>query len=522
MMRRTLVAALAAASVLSAACSSTTDKSGNAAGSGSEALESGAGTGGAASAGPGASAAATKPGSGKAGTTGGAGTTSGAGGTSAGGATGGSGGASTGAAGGATGGGPLNKSEIKIGYAVIDTTGFSALTGASDPTTSDQNAGENSSRGHQEFQALVKYANDTGGVGGRKIVAKGYDVPVTSNNDERTRVCVTATEDAKVKVFIDQSIMLGQDQWNCFAQHKVSFVGLLQGTDQRGMAPLKPYVATTFAGTDRQATAVVSGLNSLGYFKGAKVGVALTDTPSNDRMFKQTLVPALNRIGIKSVESVKLSPPYSAQVGSQAANGVFRFKNAGVNRVIMFVGLLEYLAFTKQATSQDFHPNYAFPDYQGIAGLARIYGDDDSNKDSYAVSSDLVATSDTAKPEPDDAPIDRKSLPPGAQKCLDVYSKYLKVNYYDSPSKSGISAAALYFCDHFFAWLASARQAGAAWTPGDLIPGLTSLGRGYQPTRVHADDFSGGRMDGASDYRIGKWNTDCACFAAITPWRGFP
>ena len=57
---------------------------------------------------------------------------------------------------------------IKIGYTIWDQTGFTAVTG----NTSATDAAANQAAGEREMAALVKYANATGGVGGRKILRR--------------------------------------------------------------------------------------------------------------------------------------------------------------------------------------------------------------------------------------------------------------------------------------------------------------------------------------------------------------
>src|SRR5262249_43368074 len=115
------------------------------------------------------------------------------------------------------------------------------------------------------------------------------------------------------------------------------------------------------------------------------------------------------------------------------------------------------------------------------------------------------------------ADIKRSEQKPGIQRCLDILSKELKTDYY-KPSSSGASIAYTYYCDHFFLWLEAARKVGASMTPQNWGQGLAELGTNYDPVLVHDDAYSPGRFDGASTYRVGKYNQTTKTFVKVTGW----
>ena len=445
-------------------------------------------------------------------TTGGGGVVGGGGSSSATSGTGGLGGSSTGSTTGATSGTKTTLAPIRLAYIIQGTAGVSAVTGSQVSGNSDVAV--------TNMNALVAYANAHGGVGGRKISATGQKSEATSQQSDRLALCKHITEDLKAQVLIDANQYLSEEGWACFAQHKTDYWGTVTATDQAFMKRYAPYVATTWLAEDRSMRAGVRGGNSVGYFKGGKVGVLLSDVPTSHHLADQVLKPELAKIGITDVTYRYISNDTGGGQTSQTNSAVLAFQSAGINRILFFHNIVVYLAFTNQAQSQGYNPHYLFTDYQGMTGVAAFYGKGNQNANSVGISSSasFVVDDNSQKSTDTTKPYDRSKMTPGQRNCLDILSKQTGKNYYD-PNASGDSLATWsYYCDEFFAWWDAAKLVGSGWTPGLLGGGLKALGRSYQSSLQNSTDWSNGAYDGASSYRVGKYDPSCTCYVKATGW----
>jgi hypothetical protein len=213
----------------------------------------------------------------------------------------------------------------------------------------------------------------------------------------------------------------------------------------------------------------------------------------------------------------------ASRASQQAAGAVLRFNGEGINRILFVADIYAYLAFTGQAKAQAYFPTYAFPDYQAISGVAAYYGTAQDNAGSIAVSTSpaFVPDDDSRRSSDLTSDYDRSKLSPGRRRCYDLLTTLMKKDYY-KPGSSGSSKYEVYFCEHFFSWLDAARTLGAAWTPERHGEAIRRLGTGYAPVLNNSVDWSGGRSDGASTYRVGRYDADCACFVRLAPWRPLP
>ena len=511
MNRRVALAALAALSLT--ACGSRADFNvvqGSGSGDGSVV---GAGTTGGGPTGAVGTTGSTGSGTPLGGSTSTGGSGGGIGSTATGGTTGGSTGAATGATSGATSGTvAAGGAPIRLAYIIQGAAGVSALTG-SQVSGNDDVAVRN-------MNALVAYANAHGGVGGRKISPVGQKSEATSQQSDRLALCKHITEDLKAQVLIDANQYLSEEGWACFAQHKTDYFGTVTATDQGFLAKYAPYVSTTWLAEDRSMRAAVRGGDAVGYYKGGKVGVLLSDVPTSHRLADQVLKPELAKVGVTNVTYRYITNDSGGGQQAQTNSAVLAFQQAGIDRILFFHNILVYLGFTNQAQSQGYHPRYLFTDYQGMTGVAAFYGTASQNANGVGISSNAGSVPDDASQKSTDTskPYVRAKMSPGQRNCLDILSKQTGKNYYD-PTASGDSLGTwTYYCDEFFAWWEAAKKIGSGWTPGLLGTGLKALGRSYQSSIQNSTDWSTGAHDGASSYRVGKYTSSCTCFVKATGW----
>ena len=420
--------------------------------------------------------------------------------------------------------GPVNTSPIKLAYTIWDQAGFTAVTGNSQ---AGQNSGANQSSDEREMNALVSYANATGGVGGRNIAKPvGIKISTADATSEQTMAsyCTRATEDVKAEVFIDRSFFVSDNEITCFAKHHTTLVSFLPSTSDTLYAKLAPYVASTQPSLERTATAFVKGLGDAGYFKGATVGVVLDDTPAVEAAYQRYLLPGMKALGVTPKDVVRVSQTDNSAQSSQASSAVLKFRSARIDHVVYFSGFLGQLAFTNTADSQGYYPRYGWSDYGGDVGDAGFYVSATQNANAVAVSSGdgYVVDPDQNKPRSlnDTYTRNDKALSLGKRRCLDIMSKYTGVDYYQG--NSGRSTEYQFYCDNFLLWLDAARRTPRVFSPATWGQGLAAVGRSYLPVMVNSTDFTH-RYGGADTYRVGVYSTNasCKCFPAITQWRPF-
>ena len=412
---------------------------------------------------------------------------------------------------------------VKIGYVVYDTAGFTAVTGNSD---AGQNSSANQAADHFEMESLVKYANATGGVNGRKIAPPiGYRLTTTDALNAQTlaAVCAKATEDDKVEAFIDRSFMVSDDLLTCFARHKVDLASFLVLSSDDILKRSAPYVATTQPTIERSAKAFVEGVIGSGYLtKGAVVGVVADDSKAVDNALNAHILPALKAAGFPAKVIVRTSSTDSSATTSQGSAAVLKMRSAGVTHVVWFANFLAQLAFANGATSQNYYPRYAWSDYAGGVGDAGFYLSAEQNKNSIAVSVlplYVVNPEDSKRARTLTDPVDRNKAEPGVRRCLDAISKYGGRNYY--AGNAGRSTDYAFLCDHFLLWLDAARLAPKPFATSLFAGGVHALRATHDSVLVHATDFTT-RLSGASNYRVGLFSpSGCKCWSAITPWRAF-
>ena len=411
---------------------------------------------------------------------------------------------------------------VKIGFVVYDTAGFTAVTGSSDQGNTSS---ANQQADRDEMTALVAYANATGGVNGRKILPPiGYRLSTTDALNDQTlaAVCAKATEDDKVEAFIDRSFMITDNLVTCFARHHVNLASFLVATGDKVLRSVSPYVASTQPTVERSAKALIDGLATTDYFKGAKVGVVYDDSVSSTAAYNQIIVPQLKSHGVTVAEHFSVSSTDTGAQTNQGAAAVLRFRAAGITHVVWFAPFLAQLSFTNGAESQNYYPRYGWSDYAGGVGDAGFYVSANENKNSVAVSvlnAYVVEKSEVNKTRSVTSAVDRKTASPGARRCLDTLSKYLKTDYYRA--NAGRSTDYAFLCDDFFLWLEGARHAEQPFKAALWGAGVHALGRSYLAVLANTTDFTQ-RLSGADTVRIGIYaNGKCKCFAAVGPWKHF-
>jgi hypothetical protein len=403
---------------------------------------------------------------------------------------------------------------IRLGYVVNDWTQLLKILNRTDITAAQIINGSK-----REMNALVAWANAQGGVGGRKIVAKPFVIDQLSNADQLVAACQQITQDNHEQVLIDQSIFTNEASWSCFASHHTDYVGIASATDSRFIKSVSPYIVTPYPLVDRQMQAMVTLLKKVRYFSKGKVGVILeANQPALVRDYNTVMLPLLRKAGINPTMKL-LDSTNSAATN----NAVLAFKSAGVDHVIGFITILNFLAFTNQAQTQGYHPRYAWGDYQAIAQVASIYGSPEQDNASVAVSSlDIwsgIANDRSRLASDSSSPFKKGQIPAANIACRKIISARSGVNYMN-PGQAGASTFETGYCEHFMLWFNAARKVGKSWTPQKFAQGLKALGT-FPSARMHELSYTEGTWGGPTRFAAGGYVQSCKCYVRSTPWTKF-
>ncbi len=352
--------------------------------------------------------------------------------------------------------------------------------------------------------ALVDAINDRGGIAGRELVPvfqrTDASVPIDPQ-DALRQACATYTEDNQVFAVVS-IFAAGTDTLSCLADAGVAYIASsgIFVFDDDAVYDEFPLYFNSGASLSRAAAGFVTGLDASGYLaEGGTYGLLRLSSPEFDRSAEDVLLPALADAGVDLAEEVALAAIASTddvgRLATEAQNAVLRMKDAGVDHLLVFEsgGALPFF-FISSAAGQDYAPAYAFTSMSGGQGLLQNVDPGDA----VAVGWDPLS---------DVGPANDIGMWPARQECLDLIDP--SGSLFDHRQQE---SEAVRFCDAF-----GLLEAALADAPGVnaevLLAGVEALGESYASPAVNATQFGPGRHDGVANYRIARYDADCACYA---------
>jgi hypothetical protein len=286
--------------------------------------------------------------------------------------TGGDGGTAGPAASGENGPG-ITSDTIKIGIAYADDTEeANAAIGAAGATQINEK---------RAWEAMAKYVNDHGGIGGRDLIPTFYKLSVTSTesyDQQDQEFCAHYTQDEPV--FVTNGAFKTDNGISCL--QKAGLVSIMtNGLRFKSNSFFQRYPTyLEFDGVDNDAIAKMyaDNMKKLGLFdKGYKLGIVTWDDPEYANPTKETLIPRLKQLGIKVSDVAFIQTPDSGgAIGNavaQVGNTAVQFKGDGITHV-MFMDLGANLAlfFMQAAQRQQYAPRYGMTSAAGNTALADL------------------------------------------------------------------------------------------------------------------------------------------------------
>jgi hypothetical protein len=383
---------------------------------------------------------------------------------------------------------------LTIGLTYLDNSAAGSSLGVDDGKSVNAKTAE---------QALVRGINTAGGLAGRKLTVVEYAFHTQDNSysTAASAACALFTQDNHVDVVLDNAFGTTGGFRDCLQKAKVFDITTQSEGDQQRSSQATLHANPLGMTFERSYRAVLDNLGTSGYLTAKnQIGVIVEDCPESSTAYSQSLVPAIEKQGLK--------PPVKAQfdctagfasAGATAAalnNAVLTFRRAKVDRV-MFVSSYESIAlylFATAANSQRYTPGYLLTSNAQAALHAALPAGQQAQI--HGVGHSPISDVDDAPPSPTDT------------QCLDL-------------AKSGGSSAAtasdrsivIYACSPALLLEAALKATKGDSSPTALAAAITGLGNSFQGPGL-ADSrtrFSSTKLDGPDMVQIFGYAGDCSC-----------
>ena len=353
-----------------------------------------------------------------------------------------------------------------------------------------------------QFEAMAKWINAHGGLGGRKmrLVIATQDVTGDSAGQDRATqdqgACSKFTEDNKVVAVVSHASAT-EAFYGCLANKGV--IHIANTSTASSAANFAKFNGRLFASAptqDRVAATLADELARAGYFadKPMKLGVFRFDHAwwaDAAKVFRERAA----KYGVTVAEESAACQGCSDS-GAQHQAAILRFATMGITHVVMFGDANLTLQFMIQASTQGFRPRYGLSSYNAPQLLATNQG----GQLQRAVGIGFEPALDVDKPqEPPPTP-------------ADALCRKIMTDDGQPPEDSRFELAqAHHTCEGLFL-LKAVLDRHAALQPASFSAGLEGLGTTYQPVLTFATQFGPGRHVGASAYRPLAFISGCSCF----------
>jgi ABC-type branched-subunit amino acid transport system substrate-binding protein len=355
-----------------------------------------------------------------------------------------------------------------------------------------------------KVDAIVKWINENGGVGGRKLEVVYHTTdPLQGTFEQQVQeTCTALAEDHKVTIAISGAQVYRDSLPACFAQHKIPFVWDVYFLTKRNVAPPEYLYRPAQPHADRMGV-IIDGLARNGFFKNAKIGLVRYDTPKHRSVADEVFKPALAAHGLKIDEEFPIKDPDAAsgagESGAEASNAVLRFNTQGITHVLFIPsGGAIPLLFLAAAESQSYRPKY------GLSSADAPY----FLRDNLPKAQFTGAAGVGWAPPGDLGPAhpEGPTFSSAGKLCVEIAGK-AGFAPAEAPSQ---------YCDMLFFLRAALARPGTVNT--DLLRrGTDELTKGYDSSVGLGTKFSPGRHDGAALARTFVWDGDWKYVGAPYP-----
>lgn len=359
--------------------------------------------------------------------------------------------------------------------------------------------------------ALVDYANERGGVLGRRIEAVKVTTSFIDPAQQRQK-CVELTETEKVFTVIDSFAFSVETSTACItAEHETLLLSGFPGTSENARLGF-PYHVSLYKDDNRKMKDLVAAATSAGFFDPSngfeRLGIfSEACTPSMLDAPTDGLFAHLRAAGITEWTDFRFDCAESGAGNGGSAEAVLKFKQDGVTHVLVAVHPPLLRDFLHAANGSRFFPEYFAGDYFNIimGGLVDEY-EPNGFDGALAVTQTYAGEGEVGKP-----------LAPLAQKCSDIVTEHgLEPVEATPPDYLGDDIEVLQLCENFLLFLQVATAAGPNLTRATWVDALSRVGefRGASTDLARFD--RPGKMNGGDSTKLVQWHRDCRCWRQLT------
>lgn len=392
----------------------------------------------------------------------------------------------------------LTATTAKVGFVIMDVGGL-------------RNAGFGVIKTREDIpqviDALVDWANDNGGLNGRKIVPVKKVADLINPNDQRNK-CLEFTQRDQVFAVLDSFTYVFPSTRACFTvENKTPYFGAFPGGKQE-LAKAAPFQVSTSGDSNRMIKNWVYGAKAEGFFDPAKgfkkLGILTDNCDRSVYDGADGLKAHLKAVGIKEWSEFASGCDITDQQSS-GAPAVLRHRQDGVTHVMLASFSTAASAYTRAAASQSgWKPKYFVSDFGFMSWDGSTPDLDPGQWDGVrAVTSTHTGELAVGKP-----------LSPQAKAC----SKILTDRGLPPITEYNRDYEAWLFCDHLRLLVAGAKLAPRNLTRLSWGAAVQKVGdftsAFFNGVRYEPGVFAGG----GHNLALIEWQRACACYKQV---RGF-
>lgn len=364
----------------------------------------------------------------------------------------------------------------------------------------------------QAIDAMVEYANERGGVLGRRIQPVKVRPDLISADDQRQK-CVELTETHGVFAVMDSFAFSAETSTACItAEHKTLLLNGNPGSSANVRLGF-PYHVSVHKDDNRKMKDLAVAAKSTGFFdpdKGfRKLGIfgdacgaspAIFDSPTDG------LKAYLSAAGVKEWSEFR-SDCDAALSPHNAAQAVVQFQSDGVTHVLLAAHPPVVDGYFTAAGSARYYPKYFFGDYINLAAGPWAKRLEPEGADGAMGVTQTHAGEGAV----------RKPLPPLTQACSKIFTDHGLAPVSSAPPDDiGDDLEILALCESFLLFLQVATAAGPELTRATWVSALAGVGD-YRAASTDLARFDRrGKMTGGDTTKLIEWHKSCTCWHQLT------
>ena len=363
-----------------------------------------------------------------------------------------------------------------------------------------------------QILALADWVNANGGIGGRDLepVVRVFEALQDTPSTEE-ELCNGITQDDQVFAVV----LTGQFQENARPCYAAADTLMLDTTlfpvDGVGFEELSPHLwqPTLPDYADTVAGLAVALVDSDFLADGTTLGVVGIDSDLNRRVYNESLVPALESLGAEIADTQWIDGTDTSTLQATQEQAILSFKSAGVDRIVTLGGSRLASFLVTIAEAQNYRPTFAMTSFDSPTFNIE-------NKPAYMVGSVGISV------QPGwDVHDDQLAFPQEGPEteCLEVLT-----SSGETFETRGNARVGLLYCDAVRILKAGADMVtGEPLTAATWAAAVSGLADSVQMASSYGTEFTPGLHAGGSAYRPFAFDEDCQCMVLageVTPFNG--